>query len=106
MNKPFSPSEFLARIFNLIERYEVRKSIQHETVIEEEIVPLVPSTEKTETPTIPPNSKIVKEEILEEIKSKNEVSEENSWLKNVEKIMRDELENSKFKLSGPYHHLP
>ncbi len=77
LTKPFSPSELLARVSNLITRYEVRKALKLEESPEDQ--PVNHTREETATNVI--------------YKSDLE------WLKEVETVVKKELTNSDYQIT-------
>lgn len=81
LTKPFSPEELLARVHNLLLRYEARQSAKKD-VFEKVNAPSLPAFEVG-------SRKVAEEEETPEI----------AWLKEVETTIRKELENEHFHLS-------
>lgn len=81
LSKPFSPEELMARIHNLLERYEVRRELAQE--IQKETIKLE-------------GAGVVVEEVVQEVGIRQKETE---WLKNIEGIIRRELENPDFNIS-------
>ncbi|MEL6633090.1 MAG: tetratricopeptide repeat protein [Bacteroidota bacterium] len=81
LTKPFSPQEIMARVDNLIHRYEARREMWQEILNEK----------------LQGKLGAIEEEIVEcELKSQ---PVQNEWLKQVEAIIKRELENPDFRLA-------
>ncbi|MEO1418309.1 MAG: tetratricopeptide repeat protein [Bacteroidota bacterium] len=81
LTKPFSPQEIMARVDNLIHRYEARREMWQEILNEK----------------LQGKQGVIEEEIVEcELKSQ---PIQNEWLKQVEAIIKRELENPDFRLA-------
>ena len=93
LGKPFSPEELLARVENLLERYDVRqkivKEIQSSEASFKKSKPIDKSTESQ------PIGEVIKETIGEkEIRQKDI-----EWIHQIEAIFKRELENPEFNLT-------
>ena len=87
LTKPFSPTELLARVANLITRYEVRKTTVIELAAEEKSTP---TAEKAQA-TAPTNGVVYQSDM--------------NWLKEVETVVGRELTNTNYQITDLAEHL-